>query len=106
MTRNIRTLPLVAGALCLGALSGPATAADVSPATAANMARNCFGCHGPDGRSPGAIPGLNGKGAAYIVQTLKDFRSGNRASTVMGRHAKGYTDAEVEALAKYIGSLK
>jgi len=106
MTRHLRTFSVFTGALCLGAIAGTVAAADISPATAANMARNCFGCHGPDGRSPGAIPGLNGKGTAYIVQTLKEFRSGNRSSTVMGRHAKGYTDAEVEALAKYIGNLK
>jgi len=94
---------LVAGVV---AAPGLATAADVSPATAANMARNCFGCHGPNGRSPGAIPALNGKNAEFIVKSFKDFRSGERPSTVMGRHAKGYTDAEVAALAKYISGLK
>ena len=94
---------LVAGVV---AAPGLATAADVSPATAANMARNCFGCHGPNGRSPGAIPALNGKNADFIVKSFKDFRSGERPSTVMGRHAKGYTDAEVLALAKYISGLK
>ena len=97
------TFLLVAGVV---AAPGLATAADVSPATAANMARNCFGCHGPDGRSPGAIPALNGKSADFIVQSFKDFRSGERPSTVMGRHAKGYTDAEVTALANYISGLK
>jgi sulfide dehydrogenase cytochrome subunit len=97
------TFLLVAGVV---AAPGLATAADVSPATAANMARNCFGCHGPDGRSPGAIPALNGKSADFIVQSFKDFRSGERPSTVMGRHAKGYTDAEVTALAEYISGLK
>jgi len=97
------TLLLVAGVVTA---SGPAIAADVSPATAANMARNCFGCHGPNGRSPGAIPALNGKSADFIVKSFKDFRSGERPSTIMGRHAKGYTDAEVSALATYISSLK
>lgn len=106
MTISRRALPILAGALCLGAVSGPVQAAEVSPATAANMARNCFGCHGPDGRSPGAIPGLNGKSADYIVKALADFRSGTRPSTVMGRHAKGYSEAETQALAKYISSLK
>ena len=97
------TLLLAAG---IAAAPGLATAEDVSPATAANMARNCFGCHGPNGRSPGAIPALNGKSADFIVQSFKDFRSGERPSTVMGRHAKGYTDVEVTALATYISGLK
>jgi cytochrome c553 len=100
------SVAVAVSALYIGLSPGLAAAADVSPASAANMARNCFGCHGPDGRSPGAIPALNGKSAAFIVQSMKDFRSGTRPSTVMGRHAKGYTDAEVDALAKYISSLK
>jgi sulfide dehydrogenase cytochrome subunit len=97
------TFLFVAGVV---AAPGLATAADISPATAANMARNCFGCHGPNGRSPGAIPALNGKTVDFIEKSFKDFRSGERPSTVMGRHAKGYTDAEVTALAKYISGLK
>lgn len=101
-TRRITYL-LFAGVF---AAPGLTIAADINPATAANMARNCFGCHGPDGRSPGAIPALNGKSADFIVKSLKDFRSGELPSTVMGRHAKGYTDAEVTALATYISSLK
>lgn len=105
-TCGISRALLLTGTLVIAAASGPATAEDISPATAANMARNCFGCHGPDGRSPGAIPALNGKSAAFITKSLKDFRSGERPSTVMGRHAKGYSDAEVEALATYISSLK
>jgi len=106
MQQRTRRLIVGTGLLCLGVGIQVASAADVSPATAANMARNCFGCHGPDGRSPGAIPGLNGKSAEYIVKSLTDFRSGARPSTVMGRHAKGYSDAEAPALAKYIRSLK
>lgn len=105
MSFLFRKIPLlmIAGFMTAPGLAG---AADISPATAANMARNCFGCHGPDGRSPGAIPGLNGKSADFIEKSFKDFRSGERLSTIMGRHAKGYTDAEVTALATYISGLK
>ena len=106
MNHRIRRLVAGGGILLMGFGVQAVSAADVSPATAANMARNCFGCHGPDGRSPGAIPGLNGKSADYIVKALAEFRSGTRPSTVMGRHAKGYSDAEAQALAKYISSLK
>jgi sulfide dehydrogenase cytochrome subunit len=104
MAYHVRQWFLLFPILMTGA--GGISAADISPATAANMARNCFGCHGPDGRSPGAIPALNGKSAEFIAQSFKDFKSGERPSTVMGRHAKGYSDAEVNALAKYISSLK
>jgi sulfide dehydrogenase cytochrome subunit len=90
--------------LALPALS--AQAAEISTQAAANMANNCFSCHGPDGRSPGTIPSLHTLTAANIDALLKQFRSGERPSTVMGRHAKGYTDEEITALAQYIGSLK
>ena len=52
------------------------------------LSASCAGCHGTDGRSPGAIPSINGKSAEYIRSALEDFRSGKRESTVMGRHAK------------------
>ena len=106
-------------AMCLAAL--PVAAADApapattpasvaqpsappSPAAVINMISNCYSCHGTDGRSPGAIPSLTGKNAQQALLQLKEFKSGQLAATVMTRHAKGYTDAELEALANYIGT--
>jgi sulfide dehydrogenase cytochrome subunit len=83
----------------------PAKAPAITPGAAANMASNCFTCHGPDGRSPGSIPSLHNQTSATIAATLKAFKSGARPSTVMSRHAKGYSDAEIDALANYIGNL-
>ncbi len=84
----------------------PARAEPIGATAAANMGDNCFACHGPEGKSPGSIPSLNGKSAEAIVKTMNDFKSGARPSTVMGRHAKGYSDAETAAIAKYISSFK
>lgn len=84
----------------------PPRAEPISTAAAVNMGNNCFACHGPGGKSPGSIPSLNGKSADAIVKTMNDFKSGARPSTVMGRHAKGYTDAEIAAIANYIASFK
>jgi len=106
-------------AMCLAAL--PVAAADApapattpasvaqpsappSPAAVINMISNCYSCHGTDGRSPGSIPSLTGKNAQQALLQLKEFKSGQLAATVMTRHAKGYTDAELEALANYIGT--
>ena len=75
-----------------------------SPAAVRNMISNCYSCHGTDGRSPGSIPSLTGKNAQQALLQLKEFKSGQLAATVMTRHAKGYTDAELEALANYIGT--
>jgi len=68
------------------------------------LALSCTGCHGTDGQSPGAIPTIAGKSASYLIMALKDFRSGNTASTVMERHAKGYTDEEIKLIAEYFAN--
>lgn len=70
------------------------------------LSNSCSACHGTDGKSPGAIPSINGKSARFIKQALTEFRSGNRASTVMGRHAKGYSDKEITLIADYFSSMK
>lgn len=70
----------------------------------AMLAVSCAGCHGTDGNSPGAIPAISSKKADFIEQSLKDFRDGKRESTVMGRHAKGYTDEEITLIAEYFGT--
>ncbi|WP_455208836.1 c-type cytochrome [Kaarinaea lacus] len=66
----------------------------------------CNGCHGPDGKSTGAIPSIGGKSADYIEKALLDFRDDKRPSTVMQRHAKGYSDAEIKLIAEYFATKK
>mgnify|MGYP006376734265 FL=1 len=83
-----------------------AAAAAREPTRGGMLGASCAGCHGPDGRSPGAIPDISGKDAEFIRTALQEFRSGKRASTVMGRHAKGYTDEELALIADYLASRK
>ena len=68
------------------------------------LSSSCAACHGTDGISPGAIPSINGKSAEFISQALHDFREGKRPATVMGRHAGGYTDEEIELITDYFSS--
>ena len=68
------------------------------------LSNSCAACHGTDGKSPGAIPGINGKSFQYIESALHEFRDGKRHATVMGRHATGYTDEEVRDIAIYFTS--
>jgi sulfide dehydrogenase cytochrome subunit len=35
---------------------------------------------------------------------MKEFRDDSRPSTIMGRIAKGYTDEEIAAVARYLSS--
>ncbi len=71
----------------------------------AMLSNSCSACHGTDGKSPGAIPSIYGKSADFISQALTEFRDGKRPSTVMGRHAKGYTDQEIQLIAEHFSGL-
>jgi cytochrome subunit of sulfide dehydrogenase len=71
-----------------------------------DIAANCASCHGTDGRSLGAIPVLAGRDKAELVALVREFRDGTRPSTVMRQLAKGYTDAQIEAVAAYFSAQK
>ena len=83
---------------------GAAPAASAQTADLRLLSLSCAGCHGPAGHSPGNIPSLYGRSAASIAESLRAFRSDLRPSTVMGRVAKGYTDAEIAAVAQQIAA--
>jgi sulfide dehydrogenase cytochrome subunit len=70
------------------------------------LSASCAGCHGTDGRSPGAIPDISNKSAEFIRTSMEEFRSGRRESTVMGRQAKGYSDEEILLIAEYFEKQK
>jgi len=86
-----------------------ATLLAVAPAAAQNaspqlLSLSCAGCHGPGGHSPGPIPSIYGRSPAAIAETMRAFRSDERPATVMNRIAKGYSDAEIDALAREIAA--
>jgi sulfide dehydrogenase cytochrome subunit len=91
-------------AAVFGVATIPITSSADELSRGAMLSVSCAGCHGTDGNSPGAIPAIAGKKADFIEQSLKDFRDGKRESTVMGRHAKGYSDEEIKLIAEYFGS--
>lgn len=71
----------------------------------AMLAQSCMGCHGPAGASvAGPMPTIGGQNEGFLVEAMKAFKDGSRPSTVMGRLAKGYSEAEIAAMAKYISS--
>ena len=79
-------------------------AAAAGGATPSALADACAPCHGTDGMSPGPIPSLSGKSAAYITQRMLEFKAGARQGTVMNRIAKGYDDDEIAAIARHLGN--
>ena len=70
------------------------------------VAANCANCHGTDGRSQGGMPALTGLSRDFIVSQMQDFKAGKRPATIMHQLSKGYTDAEIDALAAYFSALK
>lgn len=70
------------------------------------IARNCTGCHGLDGKSPGAIPTIYQKSADWMTQRLIEFRDGKRESALMGRIMKGFADEDIRKLAEYFADQK
>lgn len=80
-------------------LSLGASAAGIN---ATGIANTCNNCHGLEGVSAGgAMPTISGQPAAYLKMVLQQFHSGERYNTAMGRLLRGYTDAELDALAEY-----
>ena len=90
---------LIATALALP----PYAAAQVAPGPASTpyLTGTCTSCHGPQGRSPGAMPSLAGLLRPYLGEQMKQFRDGRRPATIMEQIAKGYTDQQVDLLAEY-----
>ncbi len=72
------------------------------------LAANCANCHGTDGRaaSGAGMPGLAGLSATYFVEQMNAFRNGSRQATIMHQIAKGYTDAQIAAMAQFFAAQK
>ncbi|MDH5749479.1 MAG: c-type cytochrome [Rhodospirillales bacterium] len=94
---------MAAGIVCAVLVMGapPTQAAGID---AALLASNCVVCHGPKGRSLGEMPKLKGMSAEKILDSFRQFRAGQKASTIMDRISKGYTDDQVRAIARHLGA--
>ena len=73
-----------------------------------NLAAGCAICHGTEGRpfanSP-VVP-LAGLPREYIATQMRAFRDGKRPATVMHQLAKGYNDAQIDAMAAWYAAQK
>jgi cytochrome c553 len=82
----------------------------------ARSIQSCASCHGPDGKStiaqPGVvaewIPVIAGQDHYYLEEQLLNWRSGARNNSqngMMNRVLQGLSDAEIHALAIYLEGL-
>lgn len=72
--------------------------------TPAVLAAACSACHGPGGVSPGEIPSIEKLSGTDMAARLRAFKSGAAEATVMNRIARGFTDAQIDQLAQYLGT--
>ena len=70
----------------------------------------CAACHGADGISVAPIyPNIKGQKEAYLVSSLKAYKSGQRKggmSAIMAPQASMLSDDDIANLAAYYASLK
>ena len=86
----------------------PAFAApNLSPLGVRSLAANCAACHGTNGNSVGgAVGGLAGLDNDYFINQMKLFKEGKREATLMHQIAKGYSDAEIAAMAVFFSTQR
>jgi cytochrome c553 len=67
----------------------------------------CEKCHGADGNSESpVVPKLAGQQRAYLIQEIKEFKSGTRKNPLMEPIAAGLNDLDADDLSAYYASLK
>jgi cytochrome subunit of sulfide dehydrogenase len=80
-------------------LTGAAGAADAPAGASA-----CTGCHAVHAIPDSVIPRIAGRPAVDIVGFMRSYRSGATPSSVMGRIAKGFDDAQIDAIAAWFAA--
>ncbi len=106
--KRLLTLRLITWILA-GLLAAPtAHANSITPEAARSLAATCANCHGTNGRAvPGAgMAPLAGMDRAMLMRALTEYRSGARPATIMHQITKGYTEAQLDAIAGYFATQK
>lgn len=104
----IKTLMRVALISGFAVMSADAMAGDAAAGKAKSAV--CAACHGPAGiASIPTYPNLAGQNEAYLVSSLKAYKSKQRnggMAAVMQAQAAALSDADIANLAAYYSSLK
>ena len=75
--------------------------------TAPEAAATCAACHGAGGQSPAfAFPHLAGQYEDYMVQTLKEYKSGARTNVIMAPNAMNLSEADMKAVSAFYAQQK
>lgn len=101
--RNAPAPVVASNVVLLPAMSRPASPQAVG--RGATLALACTMCHGVQGNSRSDAPGLAGQFPEVIIKQLADYRSGKRASAIMGALAQTLSERDAADLAAYFASL-
>ena len=87
------------------------TLATATSGKALYIHKSCHTCHGAEGKSPitPMYPKLNGQNATYLLNQMKDIKSGKRSnglSMVMRPQLTKVSEAEMHAIAEYLATVK
>ncbi|WP_320034475.1 c-type cytochrome [Campylobacterota bacterium DY0563] len=81
-------------------------AIDYDPVKGSMLSLSCASCHGTDGKSVAITPLIAGLGKTTMYNILLDYKYDRRPGTMMPKHAKGFTDAELEQISYYFSKIK
>jgi cytochrome c553 len=103
----MKTLLKTTSAVMLGLLSLTARAEGDYAAGQQKAKEICAACHNADGNSTNPMyPKLAGQWESYIIQALKEYKSGERKNPIMGPMAAPLTEQEVENAAAFFSQQK
>ena len=73
-----------------------------------SLAATCANCHGTNGRATegSSVVSIAGLDKTYTIAQMTAFKNGTRPATIMHQLSKGYSDAQIEALATYFAAQK
>jgi len=98
-----RTTVIWSVALLTVASTGVVATAHAANDEARALAAGCASCHRASERIP---PALAGQSREALIEKLRGFRDGMRGGTVMPQLARGYTPAQLDALAAWFAAQR
>ena len=98
-------IALALSLLC-AATSVSAQTPSPDPLQVRSWAAGCANCHGTNGRAEPGNESLAGANKDEMVKKMLDFKAGRKPATIMHQLAKGYSDAQIVAIAGYFAAQK
>ena len=97
---------LIAAVFCVAASAQAQTNNTPDPLQVRSWAAGCANCHGTNGRAEPGNESLAGANKDEMVKKMLDFKTGKKPATIMHQLSKGYSDAQIVAIAGYFAAQK